>query len=181
MNKTRANLILHPVRLRIVTELARQQLTPQQLAQLLPSVPQATLYRHISILLEAGILEVVAEQPVNGAIERTYTLTPGAGQFNAEELSKLSADEYLHYFTLFTTSLIDSFAEYIQASDIQHIKEEGMAFQRTIVHLSTEEREQFQTEVTALIGKIMSLTPAPDRKRYTLASIVIPDTNLTFR
>lgn len=175
MSKPKANLILHPVRLRIVTELARQKLTPRQLAQLLPNVPQATLYRHLSLLLEGGILEVVAEQPVNGATERTYTVAQGQGNLDMAEMKGLSRSEHLQYFTVYATTLIDTFTEYIQNCDLEQLGEDGLAYQRAVVYLSDEERAQFQREVIAVLGRVISQPPAPDRKRYTLSSIVIPE------
>lgn len=53
----KADLLLHPVRMRIVQQLIAGD--PQailQLAQRLGDVPQATLYRHMKLLLEADWL-----------------------------------------------------------------------------------------------------------------------------
>lgn len=77
MSNARANLLLHPVRLRIVTAAAGRELTAADLAAALPDVPQATLYRHLKRLVDGGMLAVVAENPVRGpgAAHR-----PAAGQ-----------------------------------------------------------------------------------------------------
>lgn len=42
---TKVDLLLHPVRLRVVQALLGQEMTPQQLVDALGDVPQATLYR----------------------------------------------------------------------------------------------------------------------------------------
>ena len=55
-----AELIFHPVRLRVIVALARSTpMTAQQLAEVLGDVPPATLYRHLNKLLVGGILRVV--------------------------------------------------------------------------------------------------------------------------
>ncbi|MDZ4769144.1 MAG: helix-turn-helix domain-containing protein [Chloroflexota bacterium] len=172
----KADLILHPVRLRIVTELAGKQLSPRQLGEALPDIAQATLYRHLNTLLDGKILKIVSEHPVNGAIERIYTVIEGAARLSDEELRGLSRGDHLRYFTVFAASLIDSFAEYIDTCDLAGIGDDGMSYNRAVLYLDAAERQQFQQEVVALIGRILSNQPTPDRKRFTLASIVIPDT-----
>ena len=70
-----ADLLLHPVRLRVVKAfLGDRALTTAQLAAELSDVPAGSLYRHISRLTKAGVLHVVAERRVRGAVERTYAL-----------------------------------------------------------------------------------------------------------
>src|SRR5579864_5927159 len=67
---TRADLILHPVRLRIILAFARgRRLTPQQVAALLADVPQATLYRQIERLFQGGVLAIAAEKRVRAAVD----------------------------------------------------------------------------------------------------------------
>ena len=70
-----ADLLLHPVRLRIVKAfLGERALTTGQLAEELEDVPSGSLYRHVALLVKAGVLQVVAERRVRGAVERTYML-----------------------------------------------------------------------------------------------------------
>jgi DNA-binding transcriptional ArsR family regulator len=175
MTISKSDLILHPVRIRIVTELAGRQFTPRQLAELLPDVPQATLYRHINLLTEGGVLEVVTEQQVNGATERSYSLAQDQGRLTPDELCNLSAEDHQRYFTIFAASLIDSFAAFIQHTDLNTLGADGMSYNRAVIYLNDAEREQFRQDVIALIGKMLANTPTSDRQRYTLASIVIPD------
>ena len=50
-------LVLHPVRLRIVQAfLGTPSLTTAQLRERLPDVPAATLYRQVATLVEGGLL-----------------------------------------------------------------------------------------------------------------------------
>jgi DNA-binding transcriptional ArsR family regulator len=45
----RLELLLHPLRMRILTELIAHERTPSQVAAALPDVPHATLYRQIKL------------------------------------------------------------------------------------------------------------------------------------
>lgn len=174
MSQRKADLILHPVRLRIVTELAGRQFSPRQLAELLPDVAQATLYRQLSLLLEGGVIEIAAEHSVNGATERIYRVAEGQRGLSMEEVREFSSEDHLRYFTIFAASLIDTFAVYLQNTEQGELHDD-LSYNRAVVYLNDEERAQFRQDVAALIGKIIANEPASNRKRYTLASIVIPD------
>jgi len=59
---TSADLLLHPVRLRIVQAfLGDRALTTTELRAELPDVPQASLYRNIARLVGAGVLSIVSD------------------------------------------------------------------------------------------------------------------------
>lgn len=81
------DIILNPVRVRIIQELAaKQSLTTTELCEKIKDVPRTTLYRHISILLENKILVVVSEKKIRGSLERTLAV-------NTDEMSKINTLE----------------------------------------------------------------------------------------
>src|SRR3954467_15634641 len=93
-------LLLHPVRLRIVHALSGDRtLTTSQLCALLPDVSKGTVYRQVGLLAEGGLLDVAGEQRVRGAVERRYRLhreragiAPGAAAaVSAEDLRRVFA------------------------------------------------------------------------------------------
>jgi len=51
-------------------------------------VPAASLYRHVAGLVAAGVLTVVAERRVPGAVERTYVLRIAAARISMDEIAK---------------------------------------------------------------------------------------------
>ena len=53
MTSSAAAVLLHPVRLRIVLAMGDEQLTTAEIAQHLPDVAQATLYRQVAVLADA--------------------------------------------------------------------------------------------------------------------------------
>ena len=67
--KNISEVMLNPVRMRIVQELAiRQSMTASELCDKICDVPRTTLYRHINILLDSNILSVVSEKKICGSI-----------------------------------------------------------------------------------------------------------------
>lgn len=67
--------LLHPQRIRIVGEfLFSTGLTAAALRERLPELSQATLYRHLAALTDAGILAVRETRQKRGGTERTYIL-----------------------------------------------------------------------------------------------------------
>ena len=109
----KADLILHPIRIQILIALSGNQMTSQQLADVLRDIPQATLYRHINRLAEAGIIEVVEERPSRGTIEKVYSVDTRSSVVTAEEVSNTSKEDHMRYFIAFIATLLDDFSRYI--------------------------------------------------------------------
>jgi len=131
----RADLILHPVRLRIILAFSGgRRLTPQQVAGALPDVPQATLYRQIERLFRGGALAIAAERRVRGAVERTYVLAEGASSVSPEDLAKSSRDDHLGYFTAFAAGLIAQFEQYLERPEIDFLKD-GVGYREAVLNL----------------------------------------------
>ena len=173
MNK--ANLIIHPIRMRIVSELGHRQMTTRQIAAALPDIPQATLYRQIKQLLDGEILHVAKEEAISGQIERTYALVSAQNRLTADEIAQLSADEHIQYFSVFAAGLIDGFSRYVQQANPADFAADGASYNQAIIYLSDEERAAFQHHLLQAVEAVMSNPPSPERKKYTLASVVIPD------
>ena len=99
MSTPRAELLLHPVRIRIMQLAASApDLTARQLADALPDVPPATLYRHLGRLVEAGLLTVIEERPVRGATEKVYALPDGDPLQVLPHREDASAEEHFRAF-----------------------------------------------------------------------------------
>ncbi len=114
MATSRADLILHPVRMRLLVTLARRNLTRTQLSERLPDIAQATLYHHLGILTRAGILRVVSERQVRGTVEKVYALAEDQANVSSEDVANASRDDHLRYFTVFVTALLSDYARYLR-------------------------------------------------------------------
>src|ERR1700678_286468 len=109
-----ADLLLHPVRLRIVKAfLGDRALTSKQLAAELPDVPAGSIYRHVARLTEAGVLQVVAERRVRATTERTYALRMYDARMQPDEIAAMTLDQHLNAFLAYVAGLLGDFDRYI--------------------------------------------------------------------
>ncbi len=175
MKLSKLDSMLHPIRLRLMTELAGRRMTTGQLGAAMPDVAQATLYRQVKRLLDAGLIQVVDEQVVNGATERIYALVPGQDSLTDEDMQGLTAEEHARNFSVFSALLIDTYRRYLEHADLDALVADGMGYNRVVIYLDEAERAAFQQKMVALLKSVMINPPSPERRRYTLASVVIPD------
>lgn len=169
------DLVLHPIRMRIVMALAGREMTAQQLAETLGDVPLATLYRHINRLTEAGVLTVAAERRVRGTLEKAYTLGSQGATIDAQQFAAMSREDHLRYFTTFAATLLDDFSRYVKNPEPINILTDGVGYQKFPLELSDEEFIEVAKGINAAIVPQLSNQPAPGRKRRIFATIVMPD------
>ncbi len=145
----RIELVLHPVRMRVVLAVGSRTLTTQQLADMLPDVSQTTLYRHINLLLDGGILKVVRESKVRGTIERELALVKGAGRIDFETSAALSPEQHEQIFTTFIATLLADFRR-AQAQPQEGVPPAIYTQQR--LYLTMGELQQLNQQMDALLA-----------------------------
>ncbi len=175
MAATRADLILHPVRMRLLATLARRELTARQLSELLPDVPQATLYHHLSTLTHAGLLRIVSQRQVRGAVEKLYAVADDNTFLGPTDLANASPEDHLRYFTIFVSALIGDFARYVQQNTPIDFAAEGVGYREVPFYLSDEEFAQAAAALSQALLPFLSNGPGPNRRRRLLAVITFPD------
>jgi DNA-binding transcriptional ArsR family regulator len=168
-----AQLALHPVRIRILRAAAGARRTSSDLAGLLPDVPQATLYRHIATLAQAGLLQVVEERKVGGATERVYAVPEGGVTPSPEALASASPEEHARYFTAFVASLLSEFSRYLAREHIDLVAD-GVGYQQLVLHLDDEEFVRFAQGFAGLVQPLLANQPAPGRTPRLLATMLLP-------
>jgi len=169
-----ADLLLHPVRLRIVEAfLGDRALTTVALRSELPDVPLASLYRHVARLVDAGVLAIVAERRVRGALERTYTLRLSAAQLSAADVARMTPDDHRQAFMAFTAGLLGDFDRYL-ARGGSDLARDGAGYRMAAMWLSELEYLAFLRELSAVVQSYMTKPPAPGRRRRILRTILIP-------
>ncbi len=177
MPMSKADAILHPVRMRILqtlaTGLSGRTMTAREIGQVLPDVAQASIYRHLARLVDADVVEVVEEHKVRNTIERVYGLPNGAAVLTRDEMLGLSRAEHLHYFTTFMAGLLGDYARYLERADVDFVRD-GVGYRELILNLSDDEMVEFTGAVSDVILPYLKLEPAAHRRRRVLASIVIP-------
>ncbi|WP_327092353.1 helix-turn-helix domain-containing protein [Nonomuraea sp. NBC_01738] len=168
-----AELALHPVRIRILAAVAGARRTASDLADLLPDVPQATLYRQIATLAKAGLLDLVEERRIGGATERVYAL-PGHGLTpTAEALATASPADHARYFTAFVSTLLSEFSRYLNREHVDLVAD-GVGYQQLVLHLDEAEFLRFAQGFAELVQPLLAHEPAEGRTPRMLAMILLP-------
>ena len=174
MTGTSAEILLHPVRLRIMLAVASEQLTTSAISQRLPDVAQATLYRHVAALVDAGLLQVVAERRVRGGVERTYATVAEAAHLGPVSVAEMSADDVQRGLILFVGSLIEVFGRYLEHP---HAKpaEDAVGYRQVALWLDAGERAELVERLRTAIGSFVGNKASADRQRVLLNTIIVPD------
>jgi hypothetical protein len=169
-----ADLLLHPVRLRIVQAfLGDRALTTSQLSAELSDVPAASLYRHVARLVSAGVLQVVAERRVRGAVERTYVLRLAAARIGIADLEAMSTDDYRQMFMAYTAGLLGDFDRYLQPGDVDFLRD-GVAFGIESLWLDDAEFAAMMRDLYRVLEPLRANAPRAGRRRRLLASVLLP-------
>lgn len=176
---SKIDLLLHPIRIRIIMALGGQPLTPGQIAQEINDVPQTSLYRHINALLDGGIICVVDERPVRGTVEKVYALVEGATRIRADELEVVSDEDHLRYFMVFLSSLLQDFSSYLERHQGETNRMDDSVYAKTVLHLTDDQYHQL-TEQFRSLALPHAAAPdedptAPPKRRYTFALFSIPE------
>ncbi|CAM4320480.1 helix-turn-helix domain-containing protein [Nocardia ninae] len=166
-----AELLHQPVRWRIVQALIGRTLTTAQLAEQLPDVAATTLYRHVGVLVEAGVLTVVGERRIRGTVERTYAI--GSGASDAGE-GGVDPDQLRTMFTVFVAGLAGDLDRYLSREEIAP-ERDGIAFRQTAVLLSDEGFTEFVTALGELLTRFAANEAAPGRTRRIVSTVLMPD------
>ncbi len=171
--RTKLDLLLHPVRIRIVQALAGRRLSPGELAAELTDVPAATLYRHIATLADAGVLAVVEERPARGTAERVYALAEGAAAPSPQELADATPEDHMRWFTMFVASLLGDFGRYLVRDSVDFVAD-GVGYRQVPLLLSDVEFAELAGRLNAAFAPVIGNPPAPGRRRRMFTTVVMP-------
>ena len=170
-----ADVVLHPVRMRIVQAfLGGRELTTGDLRTEISDVPSATLYRQVAALSQGGVLDVVNQRRIRGAVERTYRLRTGAAHVDGEGARQMSVEEHRQVFLTFVVGLLADFDRYLDRGDVD-IERDLVGYQQNAMHLTDEETSELVDELRAVLLPRLTLTPAPGRTRRLIATVLMAD------
>ena len=171
---TSVDLLFHPVRLRVVKAfLGDRALTTSELARELGDVPAGSLYRHVALLQRAGILQVVAERRVRGAVERTYILRVMATHMTPDDIRSMSPEEHAHAFMIFAAGLLADFERYL-ADGPPDFMRDGVQYSGAAMWLTDAEYRDFVADVVNITVPRYANPPGPGRKRRMVYSVFLP-------
>jgi DNA-binding PadR family transcriptional regulator len=160
--------------MKIIQTLINRQLTVQQIGERLPHIPQATLYRHLKLLSDSGLLVIVEEHPVRGTVERVFALAEQGADLTEEDLHNVSRDEHMQYFMHFMASILADFGKYMQRENIE-LKRDMVGYRQASFYASDDELQELIGTVREAVRQAMEREPAEDRTKRTLTTILLPD------
>lgn len=167
-------LLLHPVRLRIVHALSGgRTLTTAHLCARMPDVSKATMYRQVNLLVEGGILEVDHEQRVGGTIERWYRLHQPSAVITSAAAAAAELDDYRRAFAAAMAALLGEFNAYLDRGHADPTAD-SVGFRQHALWLNPNERDELISEMRKAIVPQLNNEPAPGRRRHLLSPILFP-------
>ena len=168
------DLLLHPVRLRIVHAMSGGQTrTTSDLCARLPDVPKTTVYRHVGLLAEAGVLEVVGEQRVHGAVERHYQLRRERAVIDADAAAAMSLDDHRRGFAAAMAALLAEFSAYLDRDGADPTAD-SVGYRQGTLWLSSGELTEMISALRDVLASRAGNQPAPGRSPHLLSMILFP-------
>jgi hypothetical protein len=169
-----ADLLLHPVRLRILQAfLGDRALTTSQLSAELADVPPASLYRHVARLVDGGVLQVVAERRVRGAVERTYVLRLAGARVRLDDIDKMTTEDIRQMFMAFTAGLLADFDRYLDRGGVDLVRDR-VSFGIEALWLDDSEHMDLLLDLYRVLDSRRANGPRKGRRRRLLASALLP-------
>ncbi len=169
MNK--AELIMHPIRIRIIRALLLEPKTTQELAEQLPDVPKSSLYRHLKLLSEGELIGIAETNIVQGIQEKVYELVQ-MPRLSRAEMVEITADEHLRYFTTFMAILLQGFADYLETDP--DFRSDMVGYNEVEVWASEEQFNDFTRKLNAAVMPLLRQEMGEGRRQYKVATVVFP-------
>lgn len=167
------DLLLHPVRWRIVQRVLGRELTTTELKRDLPDVPATTLYRHVAVLIDAGYLTVVRERKVRGTTERTLSLDQKTvGRIDEREARAMTPEQHRRAFLMMLTRLAADFDRFVERGDLD-TRLDHLGYSQLALYVDGADLEALRENLNALLEP--HLTESPGKERLTLSVISLPD------
>ena len=176
------DLILHPIRMRLIVALgAGVPMDAAQLLERMPDVPPATLYRHLTVLRQGGIITFAdepgpreaGERRTRGAIERRYVLRAGAASLAPEDLASATPDDHLRWFASFVAGLLGAFSRYV-ARGTPDLARDGVGYREVVLQLSDDELVQMSVALNTALMPFVANTPGNGRTARLFATVLLP-------
>lgn len=175
----KVEILMHPVRIKICQALLRNKetgLTPLEMVKILKDVPQATLYRHIQVMVDSGIVTVINEKKVKSVSEKYYALNEDEIRIDGKEWGKVSIEEKLDYISYYQLLLMTQYQNYLEKLEQQNREEDSSTFSVVELKIDEEQFKKFQNELNELIIKYYhTKSNEVDTPVRTIAITIIPE------
>ncbi|WP_216902924.1 helix-turn-helix domain-containing protein [Nocardia alni] len=169
-------LLLHPVRLRIVHALSGGRLrSASELCDHLSDVPRTSVYRHLGLLVEGGMLEIGDERRVRGTVERFYRLRVDRPAIAPEAGDAMSLDDHRRGFAAAVAVLVAEFNAYLDRPGAAPFAD-SVSYRQGTLWLSADELDGMLAGLRGIVGPLAAHGPGPGRRPYLVSPILFPGT-----
>lgn len=131
------------------------------------------MYRHVAVLVDAGVLEVVDERRVRGTVERSYRVSKEQAVVDATARTTMTRDDHRRAYTTFAASLIGDFDRYLAHDDADPTRD-GVVYRQAAVWLTDEELTAMVDEIEHAVVSRTGNTRDEGRTRRVVNLVVIP-------
>lgn len=176
MNLAKIDLIIHPVRFRILQTLLGESLTTQEIAARLPDVAKSSIYRHLKLLRQEEMISVAETQLVHGIQEKVYQLAQDP-YLDVEDMAGLTADEHLRYFTIYVLTLMRGFAAYLAAAEAAgeiDMLADRVGYTESVFFATDEELVAWKAAMGEVMATVAENEPGNGRHKHKIAIIAHP-------
>lgn len=170
----KAELIIHPIRLRIMQLLGRKPMTTAELDELMPDVAKSTLYRHVKKLLDGGMIEVEETHLVKGTPEKTYRLIQSP-HLTQDDINTMTKEDHLRYFSTYIAGLVEDFKAYLDAQETVDMVADRAGYGQSVFYASTEELDELFQPFQEKLVKLAAQTSKEGRRLRKLVIINHPE------
>jgi DNA-binding transcriptional ArsR family regulator len=174
MTASSIEIVIHPVRLRILQCLEGRPRTTQEIADQLVDVPKSSLYRHLKLLLDAGFVDVAETHLVQGIQEKVYQLKRPA-RLGPEDIVGISAEDHLRYFTTYLMVLLRGFSRYLTDSVDIDFERDRAGYSEVSFRATPEELDGFVKTLNGALAPLMQNQTVSGRRRHKIAIITYPE------
>lgn len=173
----RNDLIAHPIRLRILGALAEREATTEQVRRLLDDVARATFYRHLGLLIEAGLIEVAEAAYRPEGRDRLLRLAENAGALDRDAIDPSDPEQNQRMVEVFLSAAASGFAQFLRSEESEGRADDWMC-RGAIAYLDADEVREVREEMISLLGRIAGRPRRAHSRRYRLAVFTLPDPDL---
>ncbi|MEU8221024.1 helix-turn-helix domain-containing protein [Kribbella sp. NPDC048915] len=167
------DVLLHPVRWRIVQRVLGREVTTTDLKRDLPDVPTTTLYRHVAALIDAGYLTVVRERKIRGTTERTLSLDQTkVGRIDEREARAMTPEQHRQAFLMMLTRLAADFDRMVASEDLS-ARLDQLGYSQLALYVERDDLATIQDGFAQLVEPY--LAEAPGKDRVVLSVFALPD------
>lgn len=173
MTKVETDLILHPLRFRLLQSLLGKQLTTRQIAEDMPGIPVSSIYRHLKTLLDAGLVQVVETNRIKGTEEKIYTVgeLPTVAE---EDLSGNGGKDRQRYFAAYMSYLLKRFSDFIATDGLQKMEIERAGFTETLFYATPNELDELAVKLNSALQPLLLQEKTSQRQRQLFSVITFP-------